>query len=492
MREREIKIVLTDSFELPELADAIEGASLDDIEERDVFDVYYDTEDRRLARWGCTLRHRADEGWTVKIPKATRGVVMDREEVLVRGAAGEPPTRARNLVSSFTRGAEVVEVARLSTRRRQRAWRAGDDVLAIITDDEVRGRTADDAEEVTFRELEIELAPDADDAILIEVLNHLPAQIRSEPPLPKLVRVLGPDAMRDPDVVVTPLPNAPTARDVIRFALSFSAASLLQQLPAARLGVDPEGVHQARVAARRLRSDLKTFEPLLEPEWGVRLRSELRWLIDQLGAVRDCDVLEQILRGVAVDQPRIDGDAVARVLHQLALERRRHRARLLKSLSDARMIRLLDDVVAASSSPATLPRAEGLARKVMPRLVRRPWKRLDRTVNRLGSHPSPEELHALRIIAKRLRYAAEAVAPAVGKPARKFARDAATIQDALGELNDAVVAGVYLTSIADRLDGPAAFAGGQMAELLIHDARARDRQWRSAHRAMSRRTGWFS
>lgn len=128
----------------------------------------------------------------------------------------------------------------------------------------------------------------------------------------------------------------------------------------------------------------------------------------------------------------------------------------------------------------------------MPKLVRRPWKRLDRIVNRLGSHPSPEELHTLRIITKRLRYATEAVAPAVGKPARKFAKDAATIQDALGELNDAVVTGVYLASITDQLDGPAAFAAGQMAELLIHDARAGDRQWRSAHRAMSRRTAWFS
>ena len=104
----------------------------------------------------------------------------------------------------------------------------------------------------------------------------------------------------------------------------------------------------------------------------------------------------------------------------------------------------------------------------------------------------PAELHAVRILAKRLRYATEAVAPAVGKPARKFAKDAARIQDALGELNDAAVAGTSLTAIAERLDGPAAFAAGQMTELLVIEAQTNDRLWRSAHKSMTRRTAWFT
>ena len=54
---------------------------------------------------------------------------------------------------------------------------------------------------------------------------------------------------------------------VIRDALDASVQRLLVADPVARVGDDPEGVHQARVATRRLRSDLRTFAPLLDPAW---------------------------------------------------------------------------------------------------------------------------------------------------------------------------------------------------------------------------------
>ena len=153
---------------------------------------------------------------------------------------------------------------------------------------------------------------------------------------------------------------------------------------------------------------------------------------------------------------------------------------------------LFERLVDASVDPATGPRADRPAREVMPKLVRKRWKRLDRAVGRLGRHPAQAELHTVRILAKRVRYATEAVAPAAGKQARKFAKDAARIQDALGELNDAAVTGAWLTEIAERLDGPAGFAAGRMAQQLIVDARTQDKRWRTAHRSMTKRTAWFS
>jgi glutamate-1-semialdehyde 2,1-aminomutase len=70
---------------------------------------------------------------------------------------------------------------------------------------------------------------------------------------------------------------------VIRDALDSSVQRLLLADPIARVGEDPEGVHQARVATRRLRSDLRTFAPLLDPVWVTSLRDELRWLGSELG-----------------------------------------------------------------------------------------------------------------------------------------------------------------------------------------------------------------
>jgi CHAD domain-containing protein len=486
-------MIVPDSFELPDLHDAVDGATPDDVDEPQISDVYYDTADLRLARWGCTLRHRLGEGWAVKIPGPSKGIVLDREEVILAGDPDDLPVAALNLVSSLTRGAEVDVVARLRTLRLVRRWRDGDDVVvAELTDDDVRASTAND-DEVTFREVEFELAPDADGHLIDEVVARLAAAKRSaDRPVPKLVRALGPAAIEPPDVDVVPLPSKPTAQQVIRSALASSVARLMLQLPAARLGTDPEGVHQARVAARRLRSDLKTFESLLESEWSVSLQAELRWLIDKLGAFRDSDILRSKLDDVIERHPEIDRDAARGVFHQVRLKRRRDRRRLLRHLGDDRAIEVLDHLVAASASPATVKRATRPARDVMPQLVRKRWKRLDRAIDGFGRHPTPAELHEVRILAKRLRYATEAVAPAAGKQAWKFAAGAARIQDALGEINDATVVGAWLRSIADRLDGPAAFAAGQMTQELVIEAGTHDRRWRSAHRALKRRTAWFS
>jgi inorganic triphosphatase YgiF len=108
MREREVKMIVPDSFELPDLHDAVDGATPDDVDEPQISDVYYDTADLRLARWGCTLRHRLGEGWAVKIPGPSKGIVLDREEVVLAGDSDDLPVAALNLVSSLTRGAEVM------------------------------------------------------------------------------------------------------------------------------------------------------------------------------------------------------------------------------------------------------------------------------------------------------------------------------------------------------------------------------------------------
>jgi CHAD domain-containing protein len=493
MHEPEVKMLVPGSFELPDLDGAVAGATLGEVDEPLIEDWYFDTPDLRLARWECTLRHRTGEGWTVKFPGPSKGIVLDREEVAFSGGPGVPPVRAVALLSSLTRGVAVEEVARVRTLRQIRRWLNDDGaVVAELVDDDVRAATPD-GEDVVFREIEVAVAPDTDVRLLDEVVERLRAAKRSaERPIPKLVRVLGPAALEPPDVDVMPLPSKPTARQVIQSAFASSVARLLLQLPAARLGTDPEGVHQARVASRRMRSDLKTFEPLLDSEWSTGLEAELEWLIDELGAVRDADILGAKLRDVIARHPEIDPDAARAVLQQVRLERRRDRRRLLRHLVDQRAMVLFDHLVAASVDPAMARRADRPARDVMPKLVRKRWRRLDRAIGRLDRHPAPAELHAVRILAKRVRYATEAVAPAVGKQARRFAKDAARIQDALGELNDAAVAGAWLTEVGERLDGPAAFAAGQMAQQLVVDARTHDKRWRTAHRSMTKHTAWFS
>ncbi|MGH2771512.1 MAG: CHAD domain-containing protein, partial [Actinomycetota bacterium] len=87
-----------------------------------------------------------------------------------------------------------------------------------------------------------------------------------------------------------------TGGEVVRYALATSVDRFCRNEPGVAAGEDPEAVHQARVATRRLRSDLRTFASLVDPGWAGELRAELAWLAGLLGGIRDADVLSMRLR----------------------------------------------------------------------------------------------------------------------------------------------------------------------------------------------------
>jgi CHAD domain-containing protein len=142
---------------------------------------------------------------------------------------------------------------------------------------------------------------------------------------------------------------------------------------------------------------------------------------------------------------------------------------------------LLDRLVDAANEPALSTGSSEPAADALPGLVRHPWRRLAKGATRLGDHPSDERLHQLRIRTKRARYAAEAAAPVLGKPARAFAQAAAGLQEVLGDLNDAVVAAAWLESWSQEAgDREAAQAAATLAA-AEHGAAERLRgQWRAA------------
>ena len=113
---------------------------------------------------------------------------------------------------------------------------------------------------------------------------------------------LGERAHAPPDVVAAEVGPSSTVEEVVRSTIATSTRRLMRHDAVVRLGVDP-GVHQARVATRRIRSDLRTFRSLLEPRWRDELRGELGWLGRELGGVRDCDVLGERLREDALLLP---------------------------------------------------------------------------------------------------------------------------------------------------------------------------------------------
>jgi inorganic triphosphatase YgiF len=116
------------------------------------------------------------------------------------------------------------------------------------------------------------------------------------------------------------------------------------------------------------------------------------------------------------------------------------RAELLEALAGSRYLTLLNELVEAANAPMLTGEAQAPAKDFLPGLVRQPLRALRCRVKAFGGDPSEDELHQLRIRAKRVRYAADAVAPVTGRRARDVARAAARLQEVLGEHQDAVMA----------------------------------------------------
>src|SRR5216683_2616286 len=477
MLEREVKLGAGPAFHLPDLNGVLDGVTVTPPEAARLETVYYDTPDLRLARWSVSLRYRAGEGWTLKLSPAVQQGLLERDEITFQGGPKKPPAAAVALVRAYVRKADLVPVARLSTiRRRVRLIGADGSRVAEVVDDEVSVR---DGRRVAarFREIEVEVAgAEGNEAIVAPLVGRLRAAGAGAPdPTPKHIRALGPRAMEPPEVA--PLPVAPEspARDVIRSVLAESVAAILRNDPLVRATKDPEAVHQARVATRRLRSHMRTFGPLLEPEWTDPLRS-----------VRDRDVLLDRLRERAKSLPASDARSAASLLHILELEIESLRKTLYADLDSLRYIDLLESLVAAAHAPATTLDGDQPASLMLPPLATGPWRRLRSAVRQLPEQPTDPELHRIRILAKRARYAAEAVAPVVGEGAAAFARAAAKLQTILGEHQDSVTAQAWLRSA--RVTGRRAFVAGQLIAMEHLAAQKARKDWPKVWKASDRKS----
>jgi CHAD domain-containing protein len=471
--EREIKLEATDGFRLPDLSGLPDVGQVQRLPDQTLTATYVDTSQLHLARHGLTLRHRTEvEGgtrrgiWTLKLPENADGVVFTRQELTWRGSRDRTPAEAVRLVRATTLGAPLRPVARLDTERRRLELLGPDGgSLGEVDDDRVSIRSGEH-KGARFREIEVELAPAAPDALAGTVVERLRAAGASAGSShPKLFRALGPAAQEPPDVVARALGRDASAREMVVASLARALGALTAHEPGIRLGGDVEHVHKARVATRRLRSDLRTFRPILDRAWVDRIRAELKWAASALGDARDADVLSGRLQGQARSLG-LDGDpGTAALLAQLRDQRGTAQARLLKVLDSDRYLELLTSLRDAALDPALVGEADGgPARSVVPPLVARAWKRLRKEVRAFGKNPSDPALHEVRKRAKALRYAAEAASAVAGKPAKKLAARAEAVQDVLGALQDAVEARTWLDEHSRGGGAEQALVAGRLIE----------------------------
>ncbi len=351
-------------------------------------------------------------------------------------------------------------MATLRTRRGGVRVADGVRALADVTLDSVdvldAGRTT-----AHFEEIEVELVEGDEDDLerLGRILRR--AGAKRSPGKPKLMRVL--DLVEEEE----PGRDAP-ALVRLRRLLSTQLLEIEAHDPGVRLGDHAEDVHKARVATRRARALIRATRPLLGEQL-TPLANDLKWLGGSLGAVRDLDVLLEHLRAetARLGDDRAPGGEIIAVLEE---EREAARDALLVDLDSQRYTELLDSFAASIASIPELEAPGGVAPIAAAELAR-----LRKAAEALGADPKDDDLHEVRIHAKRARYAAELLSG--GKKREAYLDALKRVQDTIGLHQDAVVAEERLRAIAPP---GAELAAGR----LIERERERRRDARQAYPAV--------
>lgn len=232
---------------------------------------------------------------------------------------------------------------------------------------------------------------------------------------------------------------------------------------------EPDSVHAARVAVRRMRSGLAAFRPLVDRRVTDPVIDELRWLARTLGEARDLEVVHGCVLDLLDEEPPglVVGPVRARVEASYAA-REEAADRLVREALDSDRYRALRETLdRLVADPPWTARAAEPARDVLPPRVQEEWEALRRRVEAIdAAEDTDRAVHDARKRAKRLRYVVEALVPGWGADARRLAKAAKEVGALLGERQDAVVTRADLLGLAAeaRVAGESGFTYGSLHE----------------------------
>jgi CHAD domain-containing protein len=467
-----------------------EEPSLSPLPTVSIVDTYLDTTDWRLHRAGYSLRLREQGGSgeveaTLKSLDAGRNGLRVRREItetllkadpgLLERSRGPVAERIRSLAAQHL----VQPLLEVRTARRRFAVIADDVRLGELTLDHTAIPVDGDDVPVVIQRVEIESAGETNDerldafaGALREACGLVPAT-RSKFESGLLARGLTPP--EPPDLGPTDVDPSMSSGDLAFASLRVQFAGMLAHEPGARLGEDPEEVHDMRVATRRMRAGIALFDTAL-PARARWLRKELKWLADSLGAVRDLDVqIEQLDEWTAAFEGA-DRGALEPLVRILDTRRRQARRKLIRDFDSRRFDRLvLRSTEMLRHGPLTRSTAaRAPIVSVAQSLLSKPYKRVRKEGKRIASSSDPAAFHSLRIRCKRLRYALEFLGPLAPKETKAFVKRLVDVQDVLGEHQDAQVAMAHIRALVSD-DGPSlkprtVFTLGRVVERYEHRA----------------------
>lgn len=437
---------------------------------RNLGSVYFDTPARELTRAGFTLRVRRSGRQRIMTVKSAGGGAGDglvgrgEWEVAIAGEVPDLASLPDAVPQSFrdiVDGAALEPVVATQVRRRAKKLDLPNACIEFAIDSgtvDAGGRT------VPLSEIELELVSGDVCALYDVALDMLDRGAAEMSVYSKAARGFDlafdrPPAWRKPRRAA--IARSASLDDAVAAMLSEALRHYLDNLPAAMDGRDAEGIHQTRVALRRLRSILKVLAGATGSGVAEGFAEDAKWLAGEQGDARGWDVFlaETVppVERACADRPGFDVvRALVKPLHAEGYARAR------AAFGDARALRLplaLARWIEArgwreNAAPETLAvlaePVSGLARDVLDRQFRKVLKR-GRRFARLDA----EGRHEVRLAVKKLRYLSDFLLPlcAREKKAAAFAKGLSRLQDGLGRYNDIATTDQLLEKLAGS-DGP--------------------------------------
>ena len=442
----------------------------------DLTSTYYDTPDLALHRKQLTLRVRKQGRKFVQTVKAGDFAGSD---LVVRREWEDPIANKKPDIAAPKTGKRLPDSIREQDLRPVFTTSVTRTVIEVephpstrieAAIDEGEIRTADGSVVEPISEIELELRS-GDPAALFDValrlLETAPVRIETRSKAERGYRLLGVAGLLQAvyAVPITLDPAIAVEAALQRFGRQ-CLTHLLRNEPVVLAG-EPEGVHQTRVAVRRLRSVLSALKPMLPLEHHRWASEELKWLTHSLGPARNWDVFTASLL-----HPVSDALSANRALEYLvrAVERRRHavfddvKQAILSERYTKSTLRLFRWFEARGWREQPLSEHTALLLApivhIAPELIAECYRRCRKRSKRFAEQ-TPTQQHRLRIALKKLRYIIEFLASLFDEvQVRKFVNRLKSLQDFLGHANDVRVAYDLLDELLEKAD---------------HDVRAIDR-----------------
>ena len=423
---------------------------------KNIVSVYFDTPDFKLRKSGFTLRVRRDGRRRLQTVKqeSNGGVLLTRNEWEQTIRSNEPDLDAARdtglkPVLSKKIARKLKPLFETSVRRTIFPLHDGQTEIELTLDE---GHVAAGRRTSSFSEVELELKS-GEPADLFKIARSLGRDV----PVHLSLRT---KSARGYALIDGGHP-APIKALAVALDTNFTAGLALQAIARACLHQfvanyplirvsEEEALHQTRIAARRLRTALSLFSPMLADTQTQELKAQLRWLTGELNSARELDVF---IAGVVKPMAKNGGDRpeLTALLKDLRKRRGQAYARVQSAINSFRFRDLMLNAAAWIEVGDWTKNADELASAMRKRpIVETAIDELERRrkkIHKRAKHLrklSPRRRHKLRIQAKKVRYAAEFFASLFsGKKEEKrrkaFIAALERLQDALGELNDITV-----------------------------------------------------